>query len=78
MNFQESDYYMENGVPVLRKEAISNYTQSIGIDGTLFEDELFRLLLVGKANFPDVTINELVKSHRLTKDPNNFFSYRKK
>ena len=78
MNFQANDYRMENGKPVLRKEAISSYTQSIGIDGTLFEDELFRLLLEGKANFPDVAINELVKSHRLTKDPNNYFSYRKK
>ena len=63
--FLPSDYHFKDGKFVLKKDALTKYIESVGLDETPLENDLYRLIYEHKFKYPDTSIKQLTKKHKL-------------
>ena len=53
---------------VLKESSLKDYINSIGLNDTLLEEEIFKLFYSDKINYPETSIKKLLKTHDLDKN----------
>jgi len=63
--FHPCDYVKVNGKLTLKKEIITKYLEEIGLNNTVFGENIYRIHNEEKLNYPDIPIKKLLCTHTL-------------